>query len=151
MEAQTSCWAVGLMRTTTCISITSPSAKSSVLLFVNVSWGKYPFLRRSTFLVVLVRPINIQPESKLKYENEMFGITDRYTWAGYVLLRSISLLVCREGWCEVEPIFLGFLYNRISVRSKFAKLRTSPQSSPGTAALQSCESSASRLAVYPAP
>ena len=41
----------------------------------------------------------------------------------------------------------AFFSRRISARSKFAEGRTSPQSSPGTAALQSCESSASRLAV----
>ena len=42
-EAHTSCWAVGLMPTTTCTSITSRSTKSSVPLFVNVFGGRTPF------------------------------------------------------------------------------------------------------------
>ena len=51
VEAQTSCWAVGLMPTTTCISKTSPLAKSSVPLFVNV-WGGVPlFVIRPFFFV----------------------------------------------------------------------------------------------------
>ena len=43
VEAHTSCWAVGLMPTTTCTSKTSRSTKSSVPLFVNVLGGYTPF------------------------------------------------------------------------------------------------------------
>ena len=39
VEAHTSCWAIGLMPTTTCTSKTSRSTKSSVPLFVNVLGG----------------------------------------------------------------------------------------------------------------
>lgn len=44
-ELHTSHWAVGLMRTTTCVSSTSPPAKSGVPLLVNaLGWGVPFFL-----------------------------------------------------------------------------------------------------------
>ena len=64
----------------------------------------------------------------------------------------------RDDWCEVEPIYCCFFSRRVSElareltrgRDQIRKLPISHPiltSSPGTAALRNCQSSASRLAV----
>ena len=95
MEAQKiPCWAVGLMPTTTCTSKTSPSAKSSVLRFVNVLWGVYPFLSSGLLFFALPLRAAIHGWISSTASNTVFGFhicyNCNYTRKMYFLFRLSS-------------------------------------------------------------